>query len=188
MKKVYIIHGYTGSPNRVWYPWLANELRKSEIDVKVLKMPNSFFPNKKSWVQKLKEEVVDVDEETFLIGHSLGVTTILYFLQGLPTDKRIGGALLVSGPFSMPLISIQNIYFRIFLASFFKEKPNLSLIKEKSRKFIVLHGIKDKIVPFSQARYISEMLGVSIISVKNGGHFIKKKVPEILIAAKDLLN
>ncbi len=187
MKRIFIIHGYTGSPNFIWYPWLKAELQKhSDLHVESLKMPSPNFPRKKAWLHTLQNAIGEVDENTYLVGHSLGGITILHYLEGLPEDKKLGGIVLVGAPYSMPVVSLQNTYYRILLASFFKNTINLQKVKQHIVKAVIVHGNKDKIVPFSQGEHIAKELGAPLVVVKNGGHFVKNTVPEVLEAVLKL--
>jgi predicted alpha/beta hydrolase family esterase len=44
MKKVFIIHGFEGSPNGAWRPWLMAELEKEDMYCCALAMPSPDAP------------------------------------------------------------------------------------------------------------------------------------------------
>jgi len=44
MKKVFIIHGFEGSPNGGWRPWLMAELEQHDVYACALSMPNPDNP------------------------------------------------------------------------------------------------------------------------------------------------
>ncbi len=41
MAKVYIVHGYTASADKHWFPWLEQELAKIGVECYRLNMPDS---------------------------------------------------------------------------------------------------------------------------------------------------
>lgn len=76
-KRAFIIHGWEGTPDSNWFPWLADELKKKGFEAVVPQMPNADFPVAKEWLGHMQKIVGEPDENTFLVGHSLGVTAIL---------------------------------------------------------------------------------------------------------------
>ena len=97
MKRCFIIHGWDGSPEEDWYPWLKQELEKKGFQVTVPAMPETNAPKIETWVTHLVRAVGQVDENTFLVGHSIGCQTILRYLEQLPMGQRVGGVVLVAG-------------------------------------------------------------------------------------------
>jgi predicted alpha/beta hydrolase family esterase len=67
-KRVIIIHGYGGSPEINWIPWLKAELEKQGIAVSVPAMPNTDAPQLSEWLPYLQEVVGEPDENTASIG------------------------------------------------------------------------------------------------------------------------
>ena len=165
MKKVFIIHGFNGKPNSGWRPWLMRELAKKDIYACALPMPKPDAPNKEEWIDTISRAVGDQKEETFLVGHSLGVPTILRYLETLDIDTKIGGVVLVSGPvFEIDKKGYEHVNNFLNLPFDFEH------IKNTCNKFIVIHGANDKVVSFSDAEFLSEKLSCDLISVPNGGH------------------
>ena len=73
MKKVFIIHGFEGSPNGGWRPWLMGELEKHDIYACALSMPNPENPVCPEWIAEISRHVdQNNNDEVYLIGHSLG--------------------------------------------------------------------------------------------------------------------
>ena len=97
MKKVIIIHGFGGVPNGGWLPWLIVELGKKGIYAYALAMPNTENPMKEEWVAEIAHAVGNSTEEVFLIGHSLGATATLRYLETLSEGEFVAGALLIAG-------------------------------------------------------------------------------------------
>ncbi len=181
MKKVYMIHGFNGSPERNWFPWLAKELGKQNIESFILSMPTPRYPIKDEWIESINKNINIPNRDLFLVGHSLGAATILRYLESLPEDQEIGGAVLVSGP--IKFVPGPGDRYDL-LNKFLEDSFDFEHIKKVCKRFIVIHGVDDPIVPFSHAEEISKNLGCEIIAILNGGHLNDKvgftELPEAL--------
>ena len=189
MKKVFIIHGFNGSPNGGWRPWLMVELAKHDIYACALPMPTPRYPIQEEWVKTVSEVIGNPDEEIFLVGHSLGVPTILRYLETLPKDKKIGGAVLVSGFINY----VPGPGDRYDLINKFAENSfDFEHIKNVCKKFVVIHGDDDPIVTFSNAEELSNKLSCKLISFPNGKHLNGKagiyELPEALDSLLKMIN
>ncbi len=72
MKKVFIIHGFEGSPNGGWRPWIMAELEKKDIYACALSMPDPENPLCSEWVAEIQRHVQrNKGDEIYLVGHSL---------------------------------------------------------------------------------------------------------------------
>ena len=163
MKKVFIIHGFQGSPNGGWRPWLMGELEKKDIYACALAMPNPEEPICEEWVEEISRHIKrSQGDQVYLVGHSLGVSAILRYLESKAVQYNVLGAVLVSGP------SEKNGNNKI---DNFLEKPfNYSEIKSKVEKFVIIHGDNDPNVPLSNAEILSSELKGELVVVSNGGH------------------
>lgn len=141
-------------------------------------MPGFEKPLCQEWVNEIKREVgLNINDEIYLVGHSLGGTAILRYLEERQ-DKRVSGVVLVSMPIEKTKIDEINNFF---------EKPlNYVNIKSKGPKFIVIHGENDTYVPSQQAERLSESLECELVLVPNGGHLSGNEgfhaLPEVLEA------
>lgn len=139
MKKAIIIHGWGGSPKEGWRPWLVDALEQCGWSVMNPSMPEANEPTQDKWVTKLADIIGEPDEDTYLIGHSLGCITILRYLEGLTDGKKIGGVVLVAG-FSNDLTFDG---YKGELASFFTSAIGWAKINSVCEKFFVLHSKDD---------------------------------------------
>ncbi len=162
MKKVFIIHGFEGMPNGAWRGWLMQELEKQDTYACALSMPTPEAPVMKEWVDEISRIVeMNKSDEICLVGHSLGATAILRYLE--VTDKKLPRVILVSGP----IVKTMNRSIDNFLETPF----DFETIKTKSEKFVVIHGDNDPYVPITNHGDISsKALGAEYIIIKNGGH------------------
>lgn len=163
MKKVFMIHGLEGAPNGGWRPWLMSELQKIEIYACSLSMPHESNPQCTEWVDEITRHIEkDSNDEYYLVGHSLGVPTILRYLEQAPQWVKISGSVLISGPSKK--IELEKI-------AHFLDKPfNFEVIKNKCDKFSIIHGDDDPVVPLDHAGFLSEQLGSDLVIVHGGKH------------------
>src|SRR3989339_362752 len=149
--RVFLVHGWDGSPNGNWFPWLKKNLDTKYFSVTSIAMPNPGAPKCQSWVATLDDAVGTPDEKTIFIGHSLGCITILRYLEQLQAGKKILAAILVAG-FSEP-IGYEEI------DHFFQPPLNYNIIKGRSQAFIAIQSDDDPYVPFGQGITMNEKLG-----------------------------
>ena len=83
----FIIHGVYANPEANWFPWLKTELEKRGFEVIVPKFPTPLDQSLESWLRVFSHYEDKINEETVLIGHSLGTAFILNYLE--KTSKKI---------------------------------------------------------------------------------------------------
>lgn len=162
-KRVFFIHGWEGSPEEGWRPWLREQLEAKGFTVINLSMPNTNYPQMNEWIDTLRDAVGNPDEECYFVGHSLGCITILRYLEGLTNEKKVGGALLVAAfTDDLGINEIKN---------FFTKKINWGKIKKHCNNFTVLLSDNDQYVPVSYGDIFKEKLNAKIIISPNMKHF-----------------
>ena len=162
-KRLVIVHGWEGSPEEGWFPWLKAEMEKRGWEVSVPALPNSAEPEQARWLPYLQMIVGKVDKNTFMVGHSLGCITILRFLERLPKEEFIGGAILVAG-FDNPLKYKE-------LKNFFQEVISWDRIKKNCKKFVTIHSEDDPEVPLENGLTFERNLRAKRIVVNGFKHF-----------------
>lgn len=161
-KKVFIVHGFEGSPNGGWRPWLMTELNKKDVYAGALSMPKPDNPVLEEWVEEISRQVeMCKDDEIYLVGHSLGVTAILRFLEKTEMNNVLG-SVLVSG--------VSEKIGNLKIDSFLEKDFDFEKIKSKCKSFSIIHGDNDPFVPLNDAKTLSEKLSGELIIVENGGH------------------
>ncbi|MDE1967232.1 MAG: class I tRNA ligase family protein, partial [Patescibacteria group bacterium] len=88
-----IIHGYGGSAGKNFIPWLKAELEKRGHDVETPELPNTKHPIESEQVDHVLKNC-RLDENTVVIGHSLGAVVAMKALMKL--KKPISGLVLVA--------------------------------------------------------------------------------------------
>jgi predicted alpha/beta hydrolase family esterase len=99
MNRVFIIHGWGGYPEECWFPWLKQKLEQRGFHVEVPQMPEPSAPKIETWVAYLAQRIATPDQDTYLVGHSIGVQTILRYLETI--ENQIGGVVAVAGFFTL---------------------------------------------------------------------------------------
>jgi len=177
-KKVYLIHGWGGSSEEGWFDWLKEEFSKCNIKVYAFDMPNTDNPKIEEWVKYLEENIKDVDENTYFIGHSIGCQTILRYLEKLHKHKRIAGCVFVAPWFD--LINLEADELKI-AHPWINTKIDFGRVLDHCNKFLAIFSNNDPSVHIDEAVKFKDNLSAKIIVKKNEEHFNEtKKIPEIL--------
>ena len=163
MKRVIIVHCWGGHPEYCWYPYVKKELEAKGFEVTVPAFPDTDNPNLSKWLPVLTEAVGEPDEETYLIGHSIGCATIFRYLESLDEGQKLGGAVLVAG-------FIDNIGLDE-IKNFFTTNIPLEKIKEKANHFVAIHSDNDPYVPLKHGDTFKEKLNAELIIKHEAGHF-----------------
>ena len=162
---VYIIHGFMASPSDHWFQWLKGKLEERGVSAKVLALPDSSVPNPIVWQQTLSENIDQLNENTFLVAHSLGSVSVLNYLENREGDKSIGGLILVSG-FVAPLPELPQ------LDSFVDNQIDFEKIVKVAPQRAVIGSPQDLIVPYSLTEALARGLRVDLYSIDDAGHFL----------------
>lgn len=172
-KRVIIIHRWGGKPSDDWYPWLKWELEKAGHEILVPEMPNTEAPVIREWLDKLKEVVGKPDENTILIGHSIGCQTIIRFLETPRSNEKAGEVLLVA-----PWIHLVNLEDQEseMIAKPWTETPiDWEKAKKRASKYVCLFSENDPWVPVEEAEIFKNKLGAEVKILSNQGHFNERK-------------
>ena len=163
----FIIHGVYANPEANWFPWLKKELENKGYEVIVPKFPTPLDQSLESWLRIIEKYEDKINKETVFIGHSLGATFILNYLE--QNNKRIKAAFLVAG-FHKPLGSP---YDKLNI-TFLNKKFDWKKIKNHSNKFIVFGSDNDEYISLDITKEIAKNLDAELKIVHNGGHLNKK--------------
>ena len=162
---VFIIHGAYGRPDENWFPWLKGELEKLDCRVFIPKFPTPEKQTMKKWLKAFENYGKYLNEDSIVVGHSLGYAFILNLLE----NKKIRAAFLVAAYYKF----IGNDYFdtisKTFMKSFDWEK-----IKGNCGKFFIYHSDNDMYQPLSMAHGLTDNLNARLKIIKNAGHFNEK--------------
>lgn len=183
MNRVILIHGWGGSSENPWFNWLKKKLESMNFKVIIPDMPNTMKPTINSWTAKLAEVVGNVDEDTYLIGESIGTQTIMRYLEKI--RGKIGGCILVVPWFHLTDETWDDKGYTREIAKPWLETPiNFEKVKQHCSKFVAIFSDDDPYVPLSDSEIFKEKLGAKIIIEKGKGHYQVDEAPTVL---KELL-
>lgn len=192
-KRVIIVHGWASFPKDGWFPWLKENLEKRGVEVLVPKLPDPKNPRIQGWVEKIAETAGVPDEKTFFVGHSLGCQAIVRYLETLPEEVKIGGAVFVGGYFKRLTGLEEEIKEDIGVAETEKHWLGTSIDFEKAKshlpKSVAIFSTNDYYVPPDNQDDLRNKLGSEIIVVEDMGHFsgVLDGITELPIALESVL-
>lgn len=171
-KRVFIIHGWKSYPEDAWFPWLKKELEEKGFNVEVPVLPNPEHPKIEEWKAYISELVGNPDDDTFLIGHSLGTRAILGYLDSLSADKKIGGVILVAGWVALTNIEGRSEEAKKMINSWMENPVDWNKVRDKAKKFVAVLSDDDKFVPLEKnVDVYKNNLEAKIIIERGRGHF-----------------
>lgn len=162
MANIFIFHGVGGHPKENWFPWLKKQLELQGHFVFVPQFPTPENQTLDSWMQVLKGYGKYIDENTVLVGHSLGVPFALNVIEKYP----VKAAFFVAG-----FIEKAENEFDEGMKTFAQRDFDWDSIKHNCENFKIYHSDNDPYISLDKAQRISDKLNVKIDLVKNAGHF-----------------
>lgn len=166
--KIFLVHGAFGSPEGNWFPWLKKELENVGHTVFSPKFPTPINQTLESWITVFEPYFEQLDEESVLIGHSLGCAFVLNILERI--EVKVKKVILVA-PFAGFL---DNPKFDEVNKTFLDRNFNWDNIKRNCMEFRILYSDNDPYIPEERVLEISKNLGIEPVLIKDGGHLNKK--------------
>jgi len=187
MKRVFIIHGWDGFPEEGWFPWAKKELENNGFEVQVPTMPNKSEPKIEEWVPFLQKLIEKPDENTYLIGHSIGCQAILRYLAGLQSDVKLGGAVFVAG-WVKKLIGVYD-KDEIEIARPWVETPiDFENVKKHTKNIVAVFSDNDEFVSLDNVDAFKEKLGAKTFLEHEKGHINGEAgIKELPVVLEELL-
>lgn len=93
-QKVLLVHGFEGSPNGNWMPWMKTELEARGFEVFAPELPRPDHPDMDAWLSVILPILENFTEEDIVIGHSLGSKAALHAIE--KAGKKLKHAYLVA--------------------------------------------------------------------------------------------
>jgi len=169
-----LIHGFKGHSNKNFFPWLKSELEKDGHQVFCPDLPNTREP-------KIQEQVdyilahAKIDENTILVGHSLGGAVTMKLLEKI--NKKVAKVLFTDS-FVKPEFTDHG---RSEVEKSCDWKFNFSKVKKLSDEFIVLADSSFTVIPEEQSYEMKKLFDAELIFVQPmADHFDSEKEPTIL--------
>ncbi len=164
----FIIHGAYGHPQENWFPWLQGKLEKLGYPVFVPKFPTPEGQTLTNWLKVFSKYQKYLNQDSIVIGHSLGPAFLLNVLQKLKTP--IKAAFFVSGFTG----NLGNPLFDKINETFANKQFNWGKIKHACHNFYVFHSDNDPYVPLKKAKELAKNLDAKLVIVPGAGHFNEK--------------
>ncbi len=166
--KAILLHDWGSNPNKAFFPWLKTELENQGLEVIAPSLPNAKNPDFNAWLAEFKK--LNIDENTLVIGRSLGSTLALAAAQ---QGHKIGKLIAVCTPLTNDVIS-----------KFFDDigEWQFDKIRQNINEIVVVHSTDDPFIPEKVSQKISSELSTPLIMVENADHFTSDQYSEILEA------
>ncbi|MBI2484339.1 leucine--tRNA ligase [Candidatus Uhrbacteria bacterium] len=170
-----LLHGFDGSPDGIFFPWLTNELSKRGLSYQAPVLPHSSRPTEKEQVDYVLRHCT-FDEHTVLFGHSLGAAVALKVAENL--DTKIAKLVLAGGFIEPDFLDKKRPFADTFTWEFDFEK-----IKLRAEEILILSEENDYAIPAEQGRTLHALLGgAHITAIGQQPHFMSEREPAILEA------
>ncbi|MBI4054306.1 MAG: leucine--tRNA ligase [Candidatus Doudnabacteria bacterium] len=168
-----LLHGYTGSAKKNFFPWLKTALEKRGYRVIAPELPHSSRPVEKEQVEFVLKNV-KFDENTIILGHSLGGPVAVKAVERLST--RVAGLVFAGGFLEPKFKDHPRPYEKDFVWRF-----NLKEVRKKVGFVKVLSDRNDYAVPVEQGEKLARGLAGEFFAVESQEpHFTSDQEPAIL--------
>lgn len=183
--KCIIVHGFNSKGKelveqgrrpqneRDWIPWLKERLEEKNHEAYNPSMPKFWEPFYEEWKERFEQ--FEIDENTVLVGHSLGGGFLLKYLSEnkIKVKKLVLVAPSVIGPEEFPQIK-----------GFYNFNLDTSL-SERTDDMVVFFSDNDFSRINESVEYLKTKLDCRFIELKGQDHFIRKDMgtvefPELL--------
>jgi leucyl-tRNA synthetase len=155
-QKFVLLHGFHGKPSDL--VWIAEKLRTYGHEVIVPQLPNPEAPTEKEWVEAALKATT-YDENTTILGYSLGAPTALKVIEKL--DTKIAALVLAGGFIDPKFADNPRNFEKKFKWSFDVEK-----IKANVGRMHFLHDTTDTAVSKGQAERLGSLFNTTVTYVK----------------------
>jgi len=162
-KQILILHGWESHSKEHWFLEEKERLEKRGYPVVVPDLPNTLHPKKEAWVRVIED--FKPDEDSIIIGHSLGGTATLRYLE--KTKKPVGKSILIA----TPIRQLKGDYDFGPIDNFFQPKFDWQIIKQNCRKFLIINQRKDDWVPLQHGKDLASYVNGKLEVVEGSNHF-----------------
>jgi len=162
MANIFIFHGVGGHPQENWFPWLQKELKALGHNLFIPQFPTPDNQTLDQWLNVLDSYQDKFNEDTILIGHSLGVPFCLNVLEKYSAKA----AFLVAG-----FVGKAENEFDEGMKTFAQREFDWKQIKEHCQQYKIYHSDNDPYISLDKPQRIADQLKVEITVVPGAGHF-----------------
>lgn len=178
MNRIFLIHGWGGSPKSDWFPWAKKELEQKGYEVFVPEMPDTENPKIEPWLQKLAEVVGTARKDDIFVGHSIGTLATIRFLQSFDKDQKVSKVILIAPWHSLTLDENEDPGIA---KPWIDEFVDWEKVKSKANRIIAVFSEDDPSVPFEDnLKFFKKKLNPEIVIKDKMGHFNQSEIPFLL--------
>ena len=163
-KRIIILHGWEGTPDKEWLPWVGKQLEVKGWSVELPQLPNTMNPKLEEWMETLTS--LSPDEDTVIIGHSLANALILKYLE--KPDAKLKGAVMVAA-WNWLIEAAKDFHI-----TFYDKDFNYDVIKQKHISLAIVNSTNDPWVDFDRSKMMAEKLNAKFIGIEKAGHFMER--------------
>lgn len=175
-----ILHGFTGSANKNFIPWLKQSLENQGFKVQAPDLPNTDDPKESEQV-KYALDNIEFDENTVLIGHSLGCAVAMKVVEKL--SLRIKKLILIAPAIAPEFHTTEYLSApkpKKFLDNF-DLHYDFKKILEKTGSRLLLSDNHEKTYREKYISYLADQLKTSYLKTyANKKHFTDVEEPFVL--------
>lgn len=158
---VLILHGILGSAGENWGQWLHDSLIAKSYEVIMPTLPKADHPDRCEWLEAIKRIVPKDTSQLIMVGHSLGVTSALDFIEQSP--EPVKALLSVSGMAQDYGMELNSYFLKAKSVDFERVNANL-------RHASVFYGDNDPYVTQDALKSLARELQVQPVIINEGGH------------------
>lgn len=161
-KRVVIIHGWADKPTRGWLGHTADTLRDLGYEVTNPQMPREKMPNMNAWLAQAQSAIGNLNEDTVLVGHSLGTYILLSYLSSLSHQQHAQALILVAGFATSPRAEADTLFIN-----------NIDLTRVKQYVNHIYHFFSDSdpMLNVRLSQELAEELSGEVIQINGYKHF-----------------
>ncbi len=165
MDTALIIHGAYGNPRQNWFPWTSRKLERLDYTTFTPQFPTPEGQNVNSWISIVAPYLAKLNQNSLLIGHSIGATFALSVLEQLATPLK--ATFFVSGFIG----NLNHPELDTINTSFYQKPFDWATIRRNAGQIIIFHSDNDPFVPLHRCLELSTNLGTKPIIIPGAGHF-----------------
>ena len=173
IKRFVLLHGRQGSPQDIFFPWLAQKLLDRGYKVEIPELPNPDKPNDLEQAEHVRKHC-RLDAQTVILGHSFGGVVALRLLErGAKAHSVVLAATPISGRFN-------DNTKRPTVTEAVKRGFDFEKVRKSADRFIVLMDETDSIIPASDGEKLAQALGAEYRFIPGKSpHFTGSQEPGI---------
>jgi leucyl-tRNA synthetase len=170
-----ILHGYKSRPDRPRWLWVKSELEKLGHAVIVPALPHPDTPSESEQVAEAVA-AANYDENTVLVGHSLGAVVAMKTL--LKLNKKIARLVLIANAIDPTFEGAEKRPFH----ETFDWDINYKKIQELAPNRLVLSDLKEPPVRIAYLKHLASLLDAQLVETQaEKEHFTGDKEPDVLM-------